>query len=66
MSKLKPCPFCGGRGKVMHEAFGYRVICAECGASCAYSSAIKYRKNKALAREKAKAFWNTRVVSIHE
>ncbi len=32
MDKLKPCPFCGGKAKVMKMGYPHWVYCLVCGA----------------------------------
>ena len=55
MNELKPCPFCGGRAKIVrHDEWGwfqYEVYCEKCDASfnAAFSS-----------EEAAKNCWNRR------
>lgn len=32
MAKLKPCPFCGGKARLL-VSNGVRVLCTKCGAT---------------------------------
>ena len=52
---LKPCPFCGGRAKVMNGPDDWAqcdwVQCDRCGATTAFSATV----------ESAIAKWNSRV-----
>ena len=32
MTKLKPCPFCGGEAKLEDMGFPHHVYCTRCGA----------------------------------
>ena len=47
---LKPCPFCGGKAKVMNGPDDW-VQCDRCGATTAFSATV----------ESAIAKWNRRV-----
>lgn len=53
MVKLKPCPFCGGKGKVIkwHRQDKFFVVCQVCGASVG---------NASDCRKVAIQVWNTR------
>ncbi len=32
MTKLKPCPFCGGKAILLDASYPYWVVCDDCGA----------------------------------
>ncbi|MEA4947070.1 MAG: Lar family restriction alleviation protein [Oscillospiraceae bacterium] len=60
MSKLKPCPFCGGKAHVQGHGYGteeYRVYCEECGCST---------KQWAETKDKAIAAWDLRAQPANE
>lgn len=54
MSKLKPCPFCGGNKLVIHGPQAFWIVCRECGAEGPTPSSLWKTK-----KEAAKA-WNRR------
>lgn len=62
MSKLKPCPFCGGEARVNERYRGgtanrkmYWISCSACGISQQHDNTSGYRyQSKAIER------WNTR------
>lgn len=37
-SGLKPCPFCGGKAKLLHVGAGRIVKCGSCGASTSFAA----------------------------
>ena len=59
MENLKPCPFCGGKGKVMNRSGMYLssfVFCVECGSqSREFKVSTSYSSD-----EKAIEAWNRR------
>lgn len=56
MNELKPCPFCGGRVKVVIGFGGLHFFkCRGCGAVVSFDTDY-YNKNKS----KAKEAWNRR------
>lgn len=59
--KLKPCPFCGGKGRVRKFENGYRIVCAECGASSHYAYIKPWHDSKFVAQRQAAKAWNNRV-----
>lgn len=58
--KLKPCPFCGGKGRVRNYGKKYRIVCQECGAAshCAYVQ--DWHDTKIVAQCQAAKAWNVR------
>lgn len=63
MEELKPCPFCGGKGKIIHTKSGFdgrgmsAVICEICGAKSEnYPISFNYSSD-----EKAIGAWNRRI-----
>lgn len=52
---LKPCPFCGGKAKVMNGPDDW-VQCDGCGAATAFSATV----------ESAIAKWNGRTISMSD
>lgn len=61
--ELAPCPFCGGRGRMVVLAptvdggsWKSYVFCRECGAS----SEFAYGGNRQAAIESSQGIWNTR------
>lgn len=59
--KLKPCPFCGGRGRVRKLERGYRIVCKECGGSSHYAFTQPWHDNKFVAQCQAAKAWNKRI-----
>ncbi len=59
--KLKPCPFCGERGRVRKTKMGYRIVCAECGAASHCAVIQQWHDNKFVAQCQAAKAWNERV-----
>lgn len=58
MDGLKPCPFCGGKGKVVDvNGFWCAVICEKCNAT---TNSILCSAEYA-AKEKAIEAWNRRI-----
>lgn len=58
MEELKPCPFCGGKGKFVDvNGFWCVVICDKCNAT---SNSIQY-SSEYTAKEKAIEAWNRRI-----
>lgn len=63
--KLKPCPFCGGNGKIERTTYGFHtaiyILCSECRARtktiientdyCAADEAIKLWNQRAEAND---------------
>lgn len=62
MDDLKPCPFCGGEGKMGYVRDGLRVHCRLCFASG--PSAFHGRPEDASTQERAIAAWNRRAAAI--
>lgn len=62
---LKPCPFCGGKGRVRKLKNGYRIVCKECGASSHYVFTQPWHDNKYVAQCQAAKAWNSRHVPIN-
>ena len=63
--KLKPCPFCGGEGKLITSGFNdcYSLVkCKQCGAE---SKPFKISKEYC-SDEKAAEAWNRRVDNVTE
>lgn len=59
---LKPCPFCGGRGKIMRHGNGaYKVQCEKCGARTAKVVIQPWHSTKFVTQGKAAKEWNQRV-----
>ena len=59
--KLKPCPFCSGKGRVRKlKKNGYRIVCEECGASSHYAFVQPWHDNKFVAQCQAAKAWNSR------
>ena len=63
MTEIRPCPFCGGKGKIIHPRSELdmrgtsAVICEICGAKSEdYTISFKYSSD-----EKAIGAWNRRV-----
>lgn len=61
--KLKPCPFCGGKGRVRRLKEGYRIVCEECGASSHYVFIQRWHDSKSVAQCQAAKAWNSRIAS---
>lgn len=51
--KLKPCPFCGGEGRLQTDFRNNRIICNTCGA---YGGHTYYSEQEAIE------VWNKRVL----
>lgn len=58
--KLKPCPFCGGRGRVRKLKNGYRIVCEECGGASHYAFIQPWHDNKSVAQCNVAKAWNLR------
>lgn len=58
--ELKPCPFCGGRGRIMRAGNAYVVRCKECGAQTARNFIKDWHRNKYIAQGNAAEAWNRR------
>lgn len=58
--KLKPCPFCGGIGRIRKLKNGYRIVCGKCGASSHYVFIQPWHDNKFVAQCQAASAWNIR------
>ena len=60
--KLKPCPFCGGRGRIMRAGNNaYVVRCKECGTQTPRSFIKDWHRNKYIAQGNDAGAWNHRV-----
>ena len=70
-AKMKPCPFCGGKGAFgtdhMLGALIYIVFCEECGVKKRFGESSLTKNRDATQQEiyrglsgKALLFWNTR------
>lgn len=55
--KMKPCPFCGGKAKLMNMGFPHWVCCENCGAKV--HGRTFYEKDSIEA-------WNRRFVEIRQ
>ena len=65
--ELKPCPFCGGRGRIMRAGNdAYVVRCKECGAQTARSFIKDWHRIKYIAQGKAAEAWNHRADTRNE
>lgn len=65
--KLKPCPFCGSRGRIMRaENNAYVVRCKDCGAQTARSFIKDWHRNKFIAQGNAAEAWNRRTDEVNE
>lgn len=62
MDDLKPCPFCGGEGKMGYVRDGLRVHCRLCFASG--PSAFHGRPEDASTQARAIVAWNRRADAI--
>lgn len=63
--RLKPCPFCGGKGRVRKLKNGYRIVCKECGGSSHYAFTQSWHDNKYVAQCQAAKAWNSRPTPIN-
>lgn len=59
--ELKPCPFCGGDGKMRYGCGDFHVECADCGASSAW---VGTPRDIETMRAGAAAAWNMRANGI--
>ena len=61
MTELKPCPFCGGKGKVelvdkIDDLDVYMVECQKCGAAASFGT-----DGEIITKEETIDAWNRRV-----
>ena len=54
MEKLKPCPFCGGKPKILRNSYTgwYRIVC---GCGCLRKIERSWGKKKTITK-----YWNSR------
>lgn len=66
MGELKPCPFCGGKAKIMRKGSrsgkirSYSVDCPECLANGPVFWVADWHRTPFIAQEKAVRAWNKR------
>lgn len=58
MDELKPCPFCGGGGRLSRESEGVLVRCQKCGATSGWVD--EYYESENSGEQKAIELWNHR------
>lgn len=62
--KLKPCPFCGGRARVIGKRRGgstcYCISCSSCGAKSRVAFVQPWHDSKFVAQCQAAKLWNAR------
>lgn len=71
MAKLKPCPFCGGKGHVMKMGFPHWVYCEDCGArvqggTCEEKDSIKAWNRRTGSNEEKKNYHYGEWISVDE
>lgn len=64
--KIKPCPFCGGRARVIGKRSkgmtDYCISCSKCGARSRAVAVRPWHSNKFVAQCQTAKLWNTRYV----
>jgi len=61
LTKIKPCPFCGGEGRRSYYGEWRYIVCRECGAKSKSLSVVEERaKDNRDIYEKVIEFWNER------
>lgn len=62
--KLKPCPFCGGRARVIRKRRNgstcYCISCSSCGANSRVAFVQPWHDSKFVAQCQAAKLWNAR------
>ncbi len=68
-SKLRPCPFCGGKA-VLYVKSGVQVVCMSCGIGTSIYSDVAFQKGVSQERfttssiDKVIEEWNRRVSNV--
>lgn len=61
MEELKPCPFCGGRARLLVYD-GVKVICSKCYIGTMIMKDVMWQESSAI--ETVVAAWNRRVNNV--
>lgn len=62
MSKLKPCPFCGGEVIITDEEDFYMISCERCGCGVTFSSLDGEDEIMEASKEETITSWNSRAM----